>query len=177
MSRLFGAIRQNGYVVKDIQAAMRHWSEVIGVGPWFYNEAVPLLDFTYKGTPAAPICSVAFSNSGPLQIELIQQRNDAPTLFLDFLKAGHEGLQHFAYWTENFDADRAKALALGYKVGHEGSTGKYGPFTYLQTESHPGTVVELSSVIGIKKRLFAYIAEAAAQWDGRDPIRPFPKLD
>ncbi len=177
MSRLFGAIRQNGYVVKDIQAAMRHWSEVIGVGPWFYNEAVPLLDFTYKGTPAAPICSVAFSNSGPLQIELIQQRNDAPTLFRDFLKAGHEGLQHFAYWTENFDADRAKTLALGYKVGHEGSTGKYGPFTYFQTESHPGTVVELSSVVGIKKRLFAHIAEAAAQWDGRDPIRPFPKLD
>lgn len=177
MSRLFGAIRQNGYVVKDIEAAMRHWSAVIGVGPWFYNEAVPLLDFTYKGAPSAPVCSVAFSNAGPLQIELIQQRNDAPTLFLDFLRAGHEGLQHVAFWTETFEADRARALALGYKVGHEGSTGKYGPFTYFQTEAHPGTVVELSAVVGIKKRLFAHIAEAAATWDGRDPIRPFPRLD
>lgn len=177
MSRLFGAIRQNGYVVKDVQAAMRHWSEVIGVGPWFYNEAVPLLDFTYKGVRSDPICSVAFSNSGDLQIELIQQRNDAPTMFRDFLAAGHEGLQHFAYWTQNFQADRAKALALGYKVGHEGSTGKYGPFTYFQTESHPGTVVELSEVIGIKRRLFEHIAAAAKAWDGKDPIRPFPKLD
>ncbi|MGD9535705.1 MAG: VOC family protein [Alphaproteobacteria bacterium] len=177
MSRIFGAIRQNGYVVKDIEAAMRHWSEVMGVGPWFYNAHVPLLDFTYKGTPAEPDVSVAFSNSGMLQIELIQQRNDAPTLFLDFLKAGHEGLQHVAYWTENYEADRAKALALGYKVGHEGSTGKYGPFVYFQTESHPGTIVELSAVVGIKKRLFAHIAEAAANWDGKDPIRPFPKVD
>jgi hypothetical protein len=177
VSRIFGAIRQNGYVVKDIEEAMRHWSEVMGVGPWFYNEAVPLLDFTYKGTPSAPVCSVAFSNSGMLQIELIQQRNEAPTLFLDFLNAGHEGLQHVAYWTESFDRDRAKALTLGYKVGHEGSTGKYGPFVYFQTESHPGTVIELSAVVGIKKRLFAHIAAAADEWDGSDPIRPFPKLD
>jgi len=33
MSRIFGAVCQNGYVVRDIQAAMRHWIEVIGVGP------------------------------------------------------------------------------------------------------------------------------------------------
>ena len=65
MSRIFGAIRQNGYVVKDIEAAMRHWSEVMGVGPWFYNEAVPLLDFTYKGTPSAPVCSYAITGDPP----------------------------------------------------------------------------------------------------------------
>jgi hypothetical protein len=31
MSRLFGDIIQNGYVVRDIAAAMRHWIEVLGV--------------------------------------------------------------------------------------------------------------------------------------------------
>jgi hypothetical protein len=177
MSRIFGAIRQNGYVVRDIEAAMRHWAEVIGVGPWFYSERVNLPGFSYRGRPSAPDVSVAFSNSGALQIELIQQRNEAPTLFLDFLRQGREGLQHFAYWTEDFAADRARALALGYVVGHEGSTGKYGPFAYFLTEGHPGTVVELSAVVGLKKRLFEHIAAAAAVWDGRDPIRPFPTLD
>ena len=35
MSRIFGPIRQLGYVVQDIESAMRHWVEVEGVGPWF----------------------------------------------------------------------------------------------------------------------------------------------
>ena len=42
MSRLLGEIRQNGYVVRDVEAAMRHWSEVLGVGPFFYFERVPI---------------------------------------------------------------------------------------------------------------------------------------
>lgn len=32
MSRLFGNMRQVGIVVRDIEAAMRHWVEVCGVG-------------------------------------------------------------------------------------------------------------------------------------------------
>ena len=37
MSRFFGEIRQAGYVVPDIEAAMDYWSRELGVGPWFYN--------------------------------------------------------------------------------------------------------------------------------------------
>ena len=32
MSRIFGPVRQNGYVVRDIEKAMTHWVEVMGVG-------------------------------------------------------------------------------------------------------------------------------------------------
>ena len=51
MSRIFGEIRQNGYVVRDIDSAMAHWSQVLGVGPWFYAEQVPITDFFYRGEP------------------------------------------------------------------------------------------------------------------------------
>ncbi len=37
MSKFFGEIRQLGYVVPDIEAAMDYWSKTLGVGPWFYN--------------------------------------------------------------------------------------------------------------------------------------------
>ncbi len=177
MSRFFGEIRQNGYVVRDIEAAMRHWVEVLAVGPWFYAERAPITDFRYKGEPSPIEVSIALANSGPLQVELIQQRNDAPSLYQDFLAAGHEGLQHIAYWTASFDADRARALAAGYQIGHEGRTGAYGPFVYFLTESHPGTVVELSDVGGPKQRLFDIIAEAGRRWDGTDPIRDFPSVE
>ncbi len=176
MSRIFGDIRQNGYVVRDIATAMRHWSEVLGVGPWFYVEHAPVHDFTYHGTPSEVELSIALANSGPLQLELIEQRNDAPSMYRDFLAAGHEGPQHVAYWTATFAEDYARALAAGFSVGHEGEMGDYGPFVYFDTETHPGTVVELSDVGGAKQRLFNHIADAAHIWSGADPVRPFPDL-
>jgi len=108
MSRFFGEIRQAGYVVEDIEAAMDYWSHTLGIGPWFYNPRVPIVNYRYRGESFEPHNSVALANSGPLQMELIQVRNDVPSMYRDFLKAGRTGLQHVAYWTENYDADLAR---------------------------------------------------------------------
>jgi len=170
MSRVFGRITQNGYVVRDIEAAMRHWTERLGVGPFFYVERAPIEDFRYQGKPSDLEVSIALSNSGPLQIELIQQRNDAPSMYREFLRAGNEGLQHVAYWTDTMDDELARCRALGYRIGQQGSVGENGRFVYFTTEAHPGTVVELSEVSGMKGELFRHIAEAAAGWDGSNPI-------
>jgi hypothetical protein len=172
MSRIFGPVRQNGYVVRDVEAAMRHWTQVLGVGPFFYFEKVPIQDFRYRGVPSSLSVSVALANSGSLQIELIQQRNDAPSTYRDFLAAGREGLQHVAYWTKSFDEDMERVLKLGYEVGQSGSIGgANGRFVYLLTEGHPGTIVELSEVSGAKGRFFEHIAEVARTWEGSEPIR------
>ena len=172
MSRLFGDLRQNGFVVRDIEAAMRHWTRVLGVGPWFYFERAPITDFRYDGRPSDVAVSIALANSGPLQIELIQQRNDAPSSYLDFLRAGHEGLQHVAFWTERFGGDDDAARARGHRPIQSGCAGgPDGRFVYYASESHPGTIVELSEISGAKGAFFAHIRETARTWDGRDPIR------
>lgn len=174
MSRIFGAIAQNGYVVRDIEAALDHWVNVLGVGPWFYFEKVELDSFTYKGEPSPLEMKVALANSGDIQIELIQQVNDAPSMYRDFLAAGHEGLQHVAYWTTEYQALYDKALALGYRVGHEGQVGgPQGRFAYFDVESHPGSVVEISDISGNKRSLFEFVKKASIGWDGKDPIRRF----
>ena len=49
MSLIYGEIRQLGYVVHDIEAAMRHWIDVLGVGPWFYVDRLPVKNFLYRG--------------------------------------------------------------------------------------------------------------------------------
>lgn len=145
MSRYFGNVAQNGYVVRDIEAAMRHWSGVLGVGPWFYAERAPIENFQFRGAPSDCVISIALANAGTLQIELIQQRNDAPSMYRNFLDAGHEGLQHIAYWTDRFDAALDVAKTLGWTLGQSGHVGEPGRFAYFETEAHPGTVVELSS--------------------------------
>ena len=174
MSRIFGNVCQNGYVVRDIEAAMTHWIDVMGVGPWFYIEDVKMDWFRHRGAESDVNVSIALANSGDLQIELIQQRNDAPSMYREFLDAGHEGLQHMSYWTTEYQRLYDQALALGYTVGHEGQIGgDDGRFAYFDTQSHPGSVIEISDISGSKARTFAHIRKAAVDWDGTDPIRYF----
>jgi catechol 2,3-dioxygenase-like lactoylglutathione lyase family enzyme len=176
MSRFFGEIRQLGYVVPDIEAAMDYWSRELGVGPWFYNPKVPIVNYRYRGESYQPHNSVALANSGPLQVELIQTRNDVPSMYRDFMRAGNFGLQHVAYWTQDYDADLARLTAQGLKQVMSGEVGERGRFVYFDTEYHPGTVIELSEVAGPKGTMFRMIREASEGWDGRDPVRPFPDL-
>jgi hypothetical protein len=176
MSRFFGPIRQLGYVVDDIEQAMDYWTRELGVGPFFYNERVPIVNYRYRGEAYEVHNSVALANSGYVQVELIQTRNDAPSMYRDFKQAGRTGLQHVAMWTETFDEDLARLEAQGFEVQMSGEVGRNGRFVYFDTEYHPGTVIELSEVLGPKGTMFRMIREASEGWDGSDPVRPFPDL-
>lgn len=167
----FGEIRQNGYVVRDIEAALAHWTEVLGVGPFYYFEHVPIEDFHYRGEPSSLEVSIALGNWGALQIELIQQRNAAPSMYRDFLAAGNEGLQHVAVWTQQMDEELAALASAGFEIGQSGRVGHNGRFVYLETETHPGTIVEVSEISGGKGRFFEQIAREAQAWDGTNPVR------
>ena len=54
-SRIFGAVCQNGYVVRDIRAAMDHWVNVMGVGALVLHRSRsrPITSATAAGTPAS----------------------------------------------------------------------------------------------------------------------------
>jgi hypothetical protein len=171
MSRTFGKIAQIGYVVEDIHASMDEWVRH-GVGPWFYIDDVVTDFFRYHGNDSDMKMSVAIANSGDIQIELIQPRNDAPSVYKDFLDSGRQGAQHIAYWSTNFQELYDTALAAGYTVAQEGSIGgEQGRFAYLDTEFDQGTMIEISDVSGPKGQMFAYVRDVAASWDGTEPVR------
>ena len=170
MSRRFGDIAQIGYVVTDIEASMQQWIRH-GVGPWFHVERVETDFFRYRGEDSPLEMTVAVANSGPIQIELIEQRNDAPSAYRDFLAAGHTGAQHVAYWSTDYRALLDAAVADGYRIVQEGSIGgPQGGFAYLDTDHDPGTMIELSDISGPKGDLFAFVRDAARDWDGSTPI-------
>jgi hypothetical protein len=171
MSRLFGEFRQVGIVVRDIEAAMKHWVEVCGVGPWFYTDKLAVTEFSYRGTRYDDVhISIALANSGDVQLELIQQRCTTPTMYRDFLAAGHEGMQHWSSWPVDYDDILKRALSTGYTVGQQGDSAR-GRFVYLWNEGHPGTVIEMAHMTEARRRIFDAIRTAAVGWDGRDPIR------
>lgn len=162
MSRLFGEPRQLGYVVPDIEAAMKHWTEALGIGPFFYFPRVVVIDGVYRGNPQRFEIAVALSQSGPMQIELMCQLDAGPSAL-----RGCEGLHHIAYWTDRFEETIAK-----HDVWQSGAIGsKDNRFAYLSTKSHAGTIVEISEVSGMKGQLFAHIARTCAAWDGSEPVR------
>jgi hypothetical protein len=144
-----------------------------GYRPWYYVEKVLVEDFRYKNIPSDMQISIALSNSGYLQMELIQQRNDAPSLYHDFLNIAGEGMHHIAYWTEaeQFDEQSKLFLTNGYTVGHSGNIGTNGRFIYYVNQKLPGTIIELSEMSGFKGEYFKAIAESAMNWDGSNPIR------
>jgi hypothetical protein len=165
-----GPVRQVGYVVRDVEQAMQELVH-LGVGPWFLTEKVPVENFQYMGKSADLDMSVALSNSGYIQVELIQQRNDAPSLYRDFLKTAGEGIQHVSHWVEDFDNKSKMLLDLGYIIGHSGNIGPNGRFAYFVNDRLPGTILEVSEASGFKGDFFEAIADICMNWDGSDPIR------
>ena len=175
MSHFLGPARQIGYVVRDIDTAIDYWLNVMGCGPIYHIPSMHIRNFSYRGVPSDPELSIALCMNGAMQIELIQQNNDAPSAFRTFLAEGHVGAQHLAYWTENFDEDLALCEGRGLRIEQSGQSGRHGAanerLVYFSAHDHPGTMIELSEVSGAKGEFFREIAAASANWDGTDPIR------
>ena len=170
MSRIFGEFRKAGYVVRDIEVAMKHWVDVLGIGPWFYQKKTITTDFYYKGKPYDLDMSIAIANSGGIQIELIQQRNDTPSMYLDFLEQNGEGFHHLAAWTTDINGEVDRLLKLGYKIGQEGVIGE-NRFVYFETEGlHSCTIFAIVDVSNGIMEMFDQIRDAALNWDGTDGI-------
>lgn len=181
MQDILGPIRQNGHVVKDLRAAVKFWTEVMGVGPFFLLDRITMPGFTYRGKPADPQISVAFSHHGNLQIELIEQHNDEPSMFKEFLDSGQQGLHHVACWTRDYDRDKAAMLASGFEVGHasEGDSNDElvsARFCYVHHRQLPGMIVEILERTEAGDVMTDRIEEAVRGWDGTDALRPVESL-
>lgn len=176
----FGPIRQLGYVVPDVHAAMRHWIEGPGIGPFYYIDDATVTGNTFRGSPSpCPRVSIGLAQHGPVQIELIQQHDEAPSAFRPFIEAVGEGLHHVAYWTEHYDDLLAHALSRGYVEIQSGLSGRGRPddrFAYLESGAHHGSLIEVSERGAEKRALFDAIARAAEGWDGSDPVRDVATL-
>jgi catechol 2,3-dioxygenase-like lactoylglutathione lyase family enzyme len=177
MSRLFGSIRQIAFVVRDLDRALRYWTDTLGVGPFFLLPKLTPENYRYRGEPSPPpVVSIALGNSGDVQVELIQQHDDRPSAYRDFLEAGREGLQHVSSWLTRteYDTTRSRLLATGTIIVHEGSIpGNNVRFAYFATDSAPGGLLyEIADVMEPHVYpLMQMVAEAAKGWDGSDPVR------
>lgn len=169
MSVLFGPVIQQGYVVPDIQAAMKHWIER-GVGP-FFIERLRGIPGTYRGKESKFNLDAAFAYSGDQQIEVIQPLDDTPSIYRRYLEDHRTGgLQHLAVWVDSIDAKLAELESAGsaYEVLQ-----RYGDgHAYLDSVDAPGVMIQLMAHSEFMDELFETIRQGSIGWDGEsEPIR------
>ncbi|GEM_PF-487846 len=111
----FGPVRQMGHVVSDIEACMATLSREQRLGPWLLMRNVHL-PCSYRGEKSEPVIHVALTYHGDMQIELIQQVNDASSPYFEVTRAGDFGLHHTAHLCRDIDRDTERALAQGFEL-------------------------------------------------------------
>jgi hypothetical protein len=171
MTALFGPIVQNAFVVNDLEAAVHHWSAKVGVGPFFVMEHIAFGSVYFRGAPLTLDMSVAIAQWGELQIELIVQHDSAPSIYAEFAALHGQGLQHLGVMTASLDAHLERLRALGIEPVQWGATAAGMRFAYLNTDGHPGGMIELIETGAAVEAFFAMIRKAAASWDGTRPLR------
>ncbi len=168
--RNFGPVMQNAFLVDDMRAAIEHWARVMHVGPFFMFERVPFKEVWYRGQPATDIdLTVAIAYWGDVQIELIRQRNDVPSIYTDFRARHQTGLQHMGVMSADLDRDLARLEAQGIApVQHGNAAGMR--FAYVATDHHAGGMIELIEATPATSAFFERMRRAARDWNGRDAI-------
>jgi len=112
---------------------------------------------------------LAFGFMGDVQIELIEQRNDAPSPYTEFLAEGREGLQHLGFWVYDHAEAAARVEAAGYERVYEiGLAGQDEPIIYYSSPKFYGPMLEI--VPAKWRRSREAVRAACDEWTGGEPI-------
>ncbi|WP_455231123.1 VOC family protein [Geopseudomonas aromaticivorans] len=163
-----GTIMQLAWVPKDFDAAVRYWTETMGVGPFFHLKHIQTEATHYRGQPVDLDFSVAIAYWGDMQIELIQQHNDAPSIYKTWLDAGREGMHHVCLMVDSMAQARATCREAGAEVMQEVWLPGGGEAIYVDAG---GGLIELIDIPKESYAFFDIMKSAAAQWDGTNPLR------
>jgi hypothetical protein len=160
---------QLGFVVDDVLVAAARWAAVFGVGPF---TVLPRLTstVTYRGREIEQETQIATAQAGPVQIELIQQHSDGPSIFRDLYPPGESGFHQLCTVTHDFDGKVARFEALGYEVA--GSIDARGHrVAYIDTVADFGFFTEVVAYRADFLEQVAQLARTCSEWDGADPVR------
>jgi hypothetical protein len=164
---------QMAYVVEDIERSMLDFAKKLKIGPWFLLEHFTGDGAQYRGQPTNVDVSIAMGFAGHMMIELIQQRNDAPSVYRDVIAKKGYGFHHWGVATWNFDADVERYRASGYELAFFARVPSGARVGYMDTTVDLPGMIELIELGAAFEPTFNRFYQASIGWDGNDPIRSF----
>jgi len=167
-----GPIMQMAYVPKDFEVAIKYWTEIMGVGPFFYIAESALENTLYNSTPTPMSFGLALAYWGDMQIELIKLNDDHPSMFKDWLDNGKSGLHHICVLTQDMDEARAICARAGATILQQSDVSGGGQVIYVDTGGGDGTILEVLSIVPETLLGFEFFKQTSKDWDGSEPFRP-----
>jgi methylmalonyl-CoA/ethylmalonyl-CoA epimerase len=166
-----GQVMQLAFVPSDFNQTLNFWTQTMGAGPFFVLEHNVPEWAQYHGADTRPAIKLALGHWGDMQIEIIEQLNDAASPYLDWRRAGGEGLHHLCVAVDDIAAAKRTCVESGGKVVYDGRAGET-LWCYVETGGGAGSILEIVQHAPPSQALMDMIRDAARGWDGRDAIRP-----
>lgn len=168
---LLGAPVQVAYAVPDAVDAAERWAADCGAGPFFVRPDIELFDVVHRGRPAAFDHTSAYGQWGSIMVELVQDHTDGPSVVHDAFPPGTSGLHHLAHIVDDVPATIRTLVDRGHELAMSARTGNGTEFHFIDALATHGHFIELYPRSDRLLAFYAMVADAAAGWDGTDPVR------
>jgi hypothetical protein len=160
---------QLGFLVDGIVDAAERWARVHGVGPFHVLPRVAAA-CTYRGAQTVLDLQIAVAQAGPVQIELIEQFCDRPSVYRELSGNGGSRFHQVCTVTSDYDGKRTHHERLGYELVSEMQAGA-GRVGFYDTLRDFGFFTEVVEATPTFLAQVTKIAQTCAAWDGTDPVR------
>lgn len=164
-------IRQIAYFVPDVRAAARAHSATFGSGPYFVADNIPLRRCLHRGRPAELDHSSAYGQWNAVMIEFVQQNNPGPSAFRDMYPEGREGLHHVALIVDDLTVAKRSCEAAGFATALDAEMNDGFRFLMMDAVARYGHMIELYEGAPVLTDFYAFVRQAARDFDGNDVIR------
>jgi hypothetical protein len=168
-----GQIVQTAYVVRRMREAIDWWIQDGKAGPFFLLDSFTGADQRYRGQPTTADVSIAMGFAGHMMIELIQPKDEQPSVYKEIIDQRGYGFHHIGIAFENVEAERRAYEARGYHVAFAAPVPSGGTVYYMgEGAGAPGFVELIPATPGMDE-MFTRYWQASVAWNGNEPIRPF----
>lgn len=164
-----GRVCQLGFVVEDVRTAIGYFTKAVGAGPWLLVDPVEVKNGLYRGRPFDFRGCGALGNAGHMQIELIQQADDTPSIYTELIAVQGFGLHHQGVAVRDFDGELERYKQLGYEVAY--TCQPRARIAMLDSKGKLPFFVELLEMTDQLEATYDAVYRASIDWDGTNPIR------
>ena len=171
----FGArdnsIIQFAYTVDDIQEGMRRYTDLLRIGPWFLIGPFVPAKGVYRGAVTTMRISLAVAFAGEAMVELIEQHDEAPSVYRETLKArGAHGFHHWAIGARDFDATITRFKDQGYSEAFTDISPRGVRVVYFDTTRDLPGMLEIIEMTADVEEQYRRMYQAARDWDGHHAV-------
>jgi hypothetical protein len=165
-----GRIVQVAYAVDDVRAAAQSFAARLGAGPFFVRHHSLPRHVDHRGQAAEFDHSSGYGQWGRVQVELVEVHRAEPASLADIVQR-RSGIHHVATFVESIDAEQRRLEELGWPAVMTAETASGLRYAFHDARDQLGHLLEVYEPSDGVLALYAMVADAAREWDGRGPVR------